>query len=78
MKDKKALAVIVGEAWAKRMLDKQQSEGVTVGGDWPGRTDDIAILAEPLSDVADERQVLGQVILTNARRFWSTLTRKVR
>jgi len=40
------------------MLDKQQSESVTVGGEWPGRTEDVAILVEPLSDVADERQVL--------------------
>jgi hypothetical protein len=36
MKDKKALAVIVGEAWAKRMLDKQVSDGATVRGEFAG------------------------------------------
>jgi len=76
MKDKKALAVIVGEAWAKRMFDKQASNGATVGGDWPGRTEDVAILVEPLSDDADERRVLVRVILSNARRAWLTMTQR--
>ena len=39
MKDKKVLAVIVGEARAKPMLDKPVSDGATVGGEWPGRTE---------------------------------------
>ena len=76
MKDKEALAVLVGEAWAQRMLDKL-SERPTVGGEWPGRPEDVAILAEPLSDDAGELQVLGQVILTNAQRAWQELTQQL-
>jgi hypothetical protein len=74
MRDKKALAVIVGDAWAKRMVEKQQSEGSTTGGPWPGRAEDIAVLARPLSDVTEEQQILGLVILRSARRAWRTLT----
>ena len=73
MKDKKALAVIVGEAWAKRMVDKMRSEGTTVGGDWPGRREDVAILVEPLSDKADERRALTRIIMANAKRAWRVL-----
>ncbi len=74
MKDKKALAVIVGEAWARRLLDKQLSEGVTVRGNWPGRTEDVAVLVEPLSDKPEERRALGRVIVTNAERAWRAMT----
>jgi len=73
VRDQEALAVVVGEAWAQRMVDKQRSEGITIGGEWPGRPEDVAILAKPLSDNPDERQLLGQIILTNARRAWDDI-----
>jgi hypothetical protein len=78
LEEKKALAVLIGEAWATRMVDKQRSEGARIGGDWPGSPDDVAILVAPLSADAAERHLLGQVILTNARRAWLALTEKRR
>ena len=52
MKDKEALAVVVGEAWAQRMLDKRLSEGAKVGGSWPGRAEDVANVCKGVPDVA--------------------------
>ena len=75
-KEQEALAVIVGEAWAQRMADKQLTEGATIGGQWPGRSEDVATLAKPLSDKASELKILGRVILTNAQRAWRGLTRQ--